>query len=108
MQDEWNDKIFRVNKETFEPLALEIFRFQFHNNIVYKDYTKALGIDPVSVNTVEQIPFLPIRFFKSHAVQTTSFEPQAVFESSGTTNTTNSRHLIKELSLYDESFIHTL
>jgi hypothetical protein len=107
MQDEWNDKIFKVNKETFESLALEIFRFQFHNNIVYKDYTEAIGIDPVSVNSVEQIPFLPIRFFKSHAVQTTSFEPQTIFESSGTTNSINSRHLLKDLSLYEGSFIQT-
>jgi phenylacetate-coenzyme A ligase PaaK-like adenylate-forming protein len=108
MQGEWNDKIFSVNKENFESLALEIFRFQYDNNPVYKNYTDALGINPATVKSIAQIPFLPIRFFKSHTVQTTSFSPQAIFESSGTTGSINSRHFVKDLSLYEESFTKTL
>jgi hypothetical protein len=50
------------------------------------------------------IPFLPISFFKSHTVITGSFEPRLVFESSGTTQTTNSKHLVKDVNLYHESF----
>lgn len=57
--------------------------------------------------SIGEIPFLPIRFFKSHDVKTTSFEPDIIFESSGTTGGPNSRHLVKNLSLYTKSFIQS-
>lgn len=91
----------------FEEAALRVFQFQYRCNPVYQQYANALGIDPQSVRYIEQIPFLPIGFFKTQRVATTDFHPQAVFESSGTTATINSRHFIKELSLYEESFTHT-
>jgi phenylacetate-coenzyme A ligase PaaK-like adenylate-forming protein len=104
MPEQWNDKVFGVSEEHFEALALRVFRFQYKENPLYKAYTDALQVDPVDVDRLDKIPFLPIGFFKSHSVQTTSFEPQAIFESSGTTGSINSRHLIKDLSLYEESF----
>ena len=104
MPDQWNHKVFNVQEENFEALALKVFRFQYENSPVYRDYVQALKVNPSSVQALEQIPFLPIRFFKSHAIKTTLFEPQAVFESSGTTGSINSRHYIKELALYEESF----
>jgi phenylacetate-coenzyme A ligase PaaK-like adenylate-forming protein len=102
---QWNHKIFGVKKGDFEALALEVFRFQSTNNQIYKAYLEALKVNPLSVKELKQIPFLPIRFFKSHSVQTTSFEPGAVFESSGTTSSINSRHFVKDIELYEESFI---
>lgn len=57
------------------------------------------------VKTFNQIPFLPISFFKTHAIQTTDFTPEMVFESSATTGTDRSRHFIKDLALYEESFL---
>jgi hypothetical protein len=48
---------------------------------------------------------LPISFFKDHAVKSTEFKPQLVFESSGTTQTTTSRHYVKDAGIYEESFI---
>ena len=82
---QWNHKIFEVQKEGFDELALEIFQFQSQHCPVYKAYMEALSIHPSSIQSILQIPFLPISFFKSHTVQTTSFTPQAIFESSGTT-----------------------
>ncbi|HEX2845319.1 MAG TPA: acyl transferase [Chitinophagaceae bacterium] len=104
MKSEWNDKIFRVNEQDREGLALEIFRFQYKYTTIYRQYVDALGIDPHLVNRISKIPFLPIRFFKSHAVQAGVFEPALIFESSGTTGSINSRHLIKDAGLYEESF----
>jgi phenylacetate-coenzyme A ligase PaaK-like adenylate-forming protein len=104
-RQEQKHKIFGVNEESFESLALEIFSFQFKNNSIYKSYTEALGITPASIRSLEQIPFLPVRFFKSHDIKTTSFNPRTIFESSGTTGSINSHHLIKDISLYEESFI---
>lgn len=104
MVEEWNHKIFGVEKAGFEALALEIYAFQFRNNAIYRAYSEALGLNDTNVKKLADIPFLPIRFFKTHTVTTTDFPPQAVFESSGTTGTINSRHLVKQLSLYEESF----
>jgi hypothetical protein len=105
MQHQWNHKIFSVKEADFESLAVEIFRFQYRGNEVYRDYTDALGIQVSEVSRLEQIPFLPIRFFKSHMIKTGSFSPAAVFESSGTTGSINSQHFVKDLSVYKESFL---
>ncbi|OSZ77413.1 acyl transferase [Chitinophagaceae bacterium IBVUCB2] len=105
MLEEWNHKIFGINQGEFEEIALEIFNFQYHNNKVYKEYTDALQVHPASVQSIGQIPFLPIRFFKSHAITTGFFEPAIVFESSGTTGSINSKHFVKDISLYEDSFL---
>ncbi len=104
MKCEIEDKIFCVNEEGFEALAIEIFQFQYAHNPVYRAYADVLGKTPAVVRSLHEIPFLPIRFFKTHAVKTGMFEPEAIFESSGTTQTTNSRHWVKSLALYKESF----
>ena len=107
MNLQWNHKIFSVNEAGFKPLALEIFRYQYENNAVYKDYVQALGVDPAGVQSLQKIPFLPIRFFKTHTIMVPGAEPQAVFQSSGTTGTATSRHPVKDLSLYEESFLRS-
>ncbi len=85
-------------------MALELFRLQYENNEIYKTYINTLGIVPNEVNSLEKIPFLPIQFFKSREVTSTIFEPEAIFESSGTTSDTTSRHYIKKTAVYRESF----
>lgn len=93
-----------INKVNFVSAALDIFQFQYQNNAVYNQFCKALRVDACAVNDLTNIPFLPVAFFKSHTIVTTNFEPEAVFESSGTTQTVNSKHLIKDISLYETSF----
>jgi hypothetical protein len=100
----YDHKIFTIGAKDFEPLALEIFRFQYDNNPVYHEYVNALQISVPAITAITEIPFLPIRFFKSHAVITTVFSPEIVFESSGTTGSVASRHLIKNIALYETDF----
>ena len=97
-------EIFDVTNAAFEKLALKIFLFQYQNNDVYQQYCKTLNILPHRVHRLQEIPFLPIQFFKSKKITSTGFEPQTVFESSGTTGAVNSQHFIKDLSLYEKSF----
>lgn len=104
MKRELIHKIFTSPNEDFEALALEVFRFQYGNNIIYRAFADALGRQPGSVQSLLQIPFLPIRFFKSHTVSSTQFRPEAVFESSGTTGSVNSKHFIKYMDIYRRSF----
>jgi hypothetical protein len=104
---EIEDKIFTLEPVDFEQLALEVFQFQYNNNAIYQHYVNALSIVGSNVRSIDQIPFLPIRFFKTADIKTTVFEPEAVFESSGTTQTINSRHYVKDLSIYRRSFLQT-
>jgi hypothetical protein len=104
MEGEWSHKIFKVNNESFEELALDIFRFQYYNNSVYRAYCDIIGKDLSEIRKITQIPFLPVSFFKSRIITTTEFVPQAIFESSGTTGSVISSHYIKDLALYEESF----
>lgn len=90
-----------VCDSNFDDLALEVFRFQYRNNQVYQSYCNLLKVDPDTVFQITDIPFLPIHFFKTHAVKTTDFKAyEAVFESSGTTQSINSKHYIRSLPLY--------
>lgn len=97
-------KIFSTDAENFSSLALDIFRFQYQNNGVYKKYCDTLQIDIDKVKNTTQIPFLPIGFFKTHSIAVASFTPAVVFESSGTTQSINSKHLVKDTGIYEESF----
>jgi hypothetical protein len=99
------DKIFHLKKEAFTDLALEVFRFQYANNELYRAYAQAFCANPERVKGVSEIPFLPIGFFKNYKVQTTVFEAETVFESSGTSGLSNSRHFVKEVDLYKKSFL---
>ena len=100
-------KIFNAAYYNFDEVALQIFSFQYHNNELYRNYVDAIGVNVEGVNNIEKIPFLPISFFKTHEVKTTDFNPEIVFESSGTTGANTSRHLVKTASLYRKSFLKT-
>lgn len=90
---------------SFTEKALRVFQYQSEANPVYKRYLAALNCDTTQIQSVTQIPFLPIRLFKTEAVVSGHWTPQTIFESSGTTGTINSRHLVKDLGLYEESFL---
>ena len=101
---ELEHKIFTTEYTEFEGLALALFEFQYNQNPVYKQYVDLLGIDPYTITVIDKIPFLPIDFFKTHRVSTTAFQEEVIFESSGTTQVSRSRHFIKDLAIYRHSF----
>lgn len=86
--------------ETFDELAIEIFQFQAKQNPVYKQFLKFLGKDPSQISKLSEIPFLPISFFKTQAIKSGSWDPEAYFLSSGTTGQVRSQHFIRDLSWY--------
>ncbi|WP_228853684.1 long-chain-fatty-acid--protein ligase [Aegicerativicinus sediminis] len=98
--------IFSISSEQdFEKIAIQVFNFQFENNKVYRSYCDLLFKHPSDIRKIEDIPFLPIQFFKSHEVVSSFKKSDIVFTSSGTTNTGNSRHFVTELSIYNKSFL---
>jgi hypothetical protein len=104
MKGQWNDKIFNVASGEFASLALEAFQFQYARIPIYKSFADRLGYHPDNIQAIEQIPFLPIRFFKSHIVQSTGEPAKLIFESSGTTQGSASRHFVTDPNVYIESF----
>ena len=97
--------IFTIsNQKQFDKMALKVFRFQYENNLVYREFCDFLKTDVQKVKTIQQIPFLPIQFFKSHEV-VSNFNPiQTTFTSSGTTGMVTSQHLVTDVSIYEESY----
>ena len=81
-----------------------MFRFQYENNKVYQEFCDFLKTDPQKVKSLQQIPFLPIQFFKSHEVVSNTNPIQETFTSSGTTGIITSKHLVTDVSLYNESY----
>jgi phenylacetate-coenzyme A ligase PaaK-like adenylate-forming protein len=97
--------IFNIQtEEEFNNLTLQIFRFQFENNSVYRSFCDLLYKHPSDVKTIEDIPFLPIQFFKTHDVLSSSEPIKATFTSSGTTGSINSKHYVTDLEIYTQSF----
>ena len=97
--------IFNIKTPSeFEALALQIFRFQFENNIVYRSFCDLLFKHPSDVNYIEDIPFLPIQFFKTHHIVSSNNQVKKVFTSSGTTGSVTSKHKVTNLSIYESSF----
>ncbi len=97
------DAIFDI-KENFAAAALETFRFQAERCAPYREFIGYLGVDPAGVERIEEIPFLPIEFFKSRDVYAAVSPPEAVFTSSATSGQAPSRHPVADLSLYERSF----
>lgn len=99
------DRIFQLQEGgEFEALALSVFRRQAEQCVPYREYIERMGIDPHAVQRIEQIPFLPIRLFKTHEVYCGEEAPEVVFTSSATTGMTPSRHPMASLALYERAF----
>jgi hypothetical protein len=98
------NNLFEQGAVSFNDTALEAFHFQYASNKVYHSFCDALQRSANPSPDFSEIPFLPIDFFKSKRVTSTFFEPEVVFESSGTTQSIQSRHLVKSLDLYEQSF----
>ena len=90
----------------FEKKALEIFKFQFENNLVYRSFCDLLCKHPSEIKDLKDIPFLPIDFFKSHEIKISSKKTSKIFTSSGTTGSNLSKHYVTNLDLYEKSFIN--
>ncbi|HEY4155696.1 MAG TPA: acyl transferase [Puia sp.] len=98
------DGIFSGLPEHFEREALSVFHLQYAQNELYRQFASSLRKEPERVHALEDIPFLPISFFKTRTVKTGQFIPEIIFESSGTAGQQRSHHELRSVSLYRESF----
>lgn len=98
-------QIFSIDTpQRFIKAALQAFNFQAQHCGVYRQFIAGLNINPAHIKNIEQIPFLPIAFFKTHEVVSTKHAADIVFTSSGTTGMITSRHMVTDANWYRESF----
>lgn len=96
--------IFSTPELNFIDEALNAFHYQYLNNTVYHNFCKLLKINTENIKNIDEIPFLPISFFKTHEIKTNHFNEEIIFTSSGTTGESTSRHFVKDITLYEKSF----
>lgn len=89
----------------FETKVLNVFRFQYQNNSVYREYCSHLKKTPKDIISIDEIPFLPIEFFKKRKVVSGNNETEVLFTSSGTIGKKTSTHQITDISIYEQSYI---
>lgn len=98
------NRAFQISNEVeFDHLAMEIFRYQSKEVKVYRNFLNFLRVDINEIKTFQQIPCLPVTFFKSHEVTDQENTPAFYFSSSGTTGQVNSKHFVPDLNIYDKS-----
>tara|TARA_B110000971_G_C20034536_1_gene513382 strand:+ start:1408 stop:2382 length:975 start_codon:yes stop_codon:yes gene_type:complete len=93
------------SQEDFAKVTIEVFKHQFKNNSVYRSFCDLLYMHPSDVSKIEEIPFLPIQFFKSRKVLSSLEEVQETFTSSGTTGSITSKHFVTDIKFYKESYL---
>jgi phenylacetate-coenzyme A ligase PaaK-like adenylate-forming protein len=98
----FQEKVLSANFDNFEDIAMQIFQFQANHNPIYQDYLKYLKVAPHKIQSIYQIPFLPIELFKSHVVLCKGFVAERIFASSGTTGIQTSQHHIVDSEFYIE------
>jgi phenylacetate-coenzyme A ligase PaaK-like adenylate-forming protein len=100
------DNIFSIStEEEFKAMALKTFGIQYQGNLVYQEFCRHLGKNKSNVTNIKDIPFLPIEFFKSRKVVCGSFTPQVIFTSSGTTGSEVSKHYVRNVQRYENSYL---
>lgn len=99
------DKVFGLSDSAsdFEQVALEVFAFQFKHNLIYKSFCELQG--KTSPQGLEEIPFLPIGFFKSKKIIASGLKEEQLFLSSGTTGQLRSQHPVAFTEVYQRSFL---
>ncbi|MEI6820775.1 MAG: acyl transferase [Bacteroidota bacterium] len=101
------NNIFKIKSDSeFNDLALDTFRHQYKYNLLYKNFVDLNYSDINAIKTYNEIPFIPIGFFKTHQIITGDTHVDNYFKSSGTTGQERSTHYVKDLKLYEESFIN--
>jgi phenylacetate-coenzyme A ligase PaaK-like adenylate-forming protein len=97
--------IFNIQSpDEFNEIAVSLFRYQYRNNKIYKSFVDALGLSENRIYHPEQVPYLPVSFFKTQKIVTGNFAEELIFESSGTTGSETSKHYVADADLYQQSF----
>ncbi len=92
--------------QAFNKIALEIFEYQFLNNIPYQQYCKTIKQLPSEVSHWKKIPAIPVSAFKEASLACFPIKKaKKVFHTSGTTRQKKGHHYLENLNLYEASLL---
>jgi len=94
-------EVLHLIPSDFDDLALKLFRYQAQHNAVYAGYITNLKRDYCKISAIQDIPFLPVEFFKTQKITCGNWQEQQIFESSGTTGYEPARHYIRDVTMYN-------
>lgn len=86
--------------EEFLTILPEVFVYLTTHNPVYRRFIEISGRAGKEVLDINDLPFLPVSFFKNHFIITDEKQPETVFRSSTTTGALPSQHPVGDLSVY--------
>lgn len=91
----------------FDTLCMEVYRFQYLHNPVYRKWCTLVGRTPDKVHQAVHIPSMPIELYKDHLVSCLpeGAAHELVFSSSGSTGSVPSKHYVAYAHLYETSFL---
>lgn len=101
--EKFKSNVFFIEERTFSKKALQAFSYQWQHNPVYQEFCHNLHKNPSNVTRINEIPFLPIEFFKSEKIITGKWKETVIFQSSGTSGQVRSKHFVR-----DEAFYHSI
>ena len=87
----WQKKLFALHSD-YDALTQQAWAHQYAQNPICQRFADALQTNEPT--------FLPIACFKHFELKAETWQEQALFESSGTTGQTPSRHFLRDLDLY--------
>ena len=98
-------QIFSISSsQQFDQTALQVFQHQVQHCPIYKAFIDGLGLNAAHIQSVDEIPFLPVEFFKAHTIKSTDAADEVIFTSSGTTGMITSSHHVSDVDWYVQSF----
>lgn len=86
---------------SFDALALDVFNYQYKYNAFFSQFCDLIYKNPHQVNSIFQLPFLPITFFKNKTLKTGDWHSETKFLSSGTTGVITSSHHVMSVDWYN-------
>lgn len=101
-------QIFDIaGQKQFSESTLKVFKYQYNNNPTYREYIQSLGKDISKIGDPAQIPFLPVEFFRTRKIISGVDDIDIIFQSSGTTGSSTSKHFVRNIDLYEKSFMRS-
>ena len=93
------------NMDFDEEIFVNVFKFQYENNEVYRKFCDFLGKDKRNVKEIKDIPLMPVRFFKRYEIKTFRGKPKLSFISSGTSEGIRSKSFYKDIEFINKSIL---
>lgn len=94
------------SEESFNQLALNLFRYQYSQNAPFRTFCMQKGKTPRTIRSWKDIPAVPINAFKECTLSCTDPDlAERIFMTSGTTKGISGKHFHPTTEVYDRSML---